>query len=122
MRAKEAVRSSVTLETRQSGRIGATRTPGSGHQFLRNVELLQTRGSSWHRSCPVLRMYQYDYEHEPVKIPKNNFRALLALLGALLVLAALVFIFVGFVDAGTVAPDETKAPAPPAGAPRTGPR
>jgi len=67
-------------------------------------------------------MYQYDYEHEPVKIPKNNGRALLALLAALLVLAALVFIFAGFVDAGTVAPDETKAPATPVDAPRNLPR
>lgn len=67
-------------------------------------------------------MYQYDYQHEPVKIPKNNGRTLLTLIGALLVLAALVFIFVGFVDAGTVTPDETEAPTPPVGAPRTSPR
>lgn len=51
-------------------------------------------------------------DYDPVKIPKNNGRALLTLVGALLVLGALVFIFAGFVDAGTVAPDETQGPAP----------
>lgn len=58
-------------------------------------------------------------EIDPVKIPKNNGRALLTLLGALLVLAALVLIFVGFVDAGTMAPEEIEGPAPPVDAPQT---
>jgi len=61
-------------------------------------------------------------DYDPVRIPKNNGRALLTLIGALMVLAAVVLMFVGFVDAGTVAPDATKAPAAPVDAPRSLPR
>ncbi len=67
-------------------------------------------------------MAHRDPYYDPVKIPKNNGRALLSLLGALLVLAALVVIGVGFVDAGTVAPEETEGPTPPVNAPGTLPR
>lgn len=62
-------------------------------------------------------MAHYDPYYDPVKIPKNTGRALLSLLGALLVLGALVLIGVGFVDAGKVAPDETEGPARPVNAP-----
>ena len=61
-------------------------------------------------------------DFDPVRIPKNNVRALLTLIGALTVLAAVVLMFIGFVDAGTVAPEEPKAPAPPVDAPGTLPR
>jgi len=61
-------------------------------------------------------------EYDPIKIPKNNGRTLLTLVGALLVLGALVFIFAGFVDAGTVAPDETQGPTPPVRTPGTLPQ
>ena len=61
-------------------------------------------------------------DYDPVRIPKNNGRALLTLIGALMVLAAVVLMFVGFVDAGTVPPEETEAPAPAVAAPGTLPR
>lgn len=61
-------------------------------------------------------------DYDPVKIPKNTGRMLLTLIGALLVLAAVVVMFVGFVDAGTVSPDETEGPEPPARTPGTLPR
>lgn len=61
-------------------------------------------------------------DYDPVKIPKNNGRAFLSLLGALLVLAALVLIGVGFVDAGEVAPDETQGSTPPVRTPGTLPQ
>lgn len=59
---------------------------------------------------------------DPVKIPKNNVRSLLGFIGALLVLAAVVLMFVGFIDAGTTTPEETEGPAPPVDTPRTVPR
>ena len=61
-------------------------------------------------------------EIDPVRIPKNNVRALLTLIGALMALAAVVLMFVGFVDAGTVAPEEPEGAAPPVDAPGTFPR
>ena len=66
----------------------------------------------------MLRMPEFD----PVRIPKNNGRALLTLVAALMVFAAVVLMFVGFVDAGTVAPEETEGSAPPVDAPATLPR
>lgn len=63
-------------------------------------------------------MAQYD----PVKIPKNNGRTLLTLIAALMVLAGVVLMFAGFIDAGTVAPDETEGPTPPVNAPGTLPQ
>ena len=61
-------------------------------------------------------------ELDPVRIPKNTVRALLPFIGALMVLAAVVLMLVGFVDAGTVAAEATEGPAPPVNAPRILPR
>lgn len=50
---------------------------------------------------------------EPVRVPKNNVRTLFTIVGVLVALAALVMIAVGFVDAGSMSPDESEGPAPP---------
>lgn len=61
-------------------------------------------------------------DFDPVKIPKNNFRALLTLVAGLMVLAAVVLMFIGFVDAGTTPPEAPDGPAPTVDAPESFPR